>query len=186
MGAAAGKHWLTSDDFMASEKYEFSPKVCPLFFLASFILFPARLSALTSLLLFNRTQQGGPRTPAHQLSHTFKFKDYSPMAFAYLRRMFGVNEYDFLLSVCGNANFIEFISNAKSGQFFFYSSDGKYMIKTMTNVESKFLRRSKSNQSLESFEPCVAPTCMLTILTLSSVQFFLIISDIAQRIPTPY
>ena len=57
--------------------------------------------------------------------------------------MFGVNEFDFLLSVCGNANFIEFISNAKSGQFFFYSSDGKYMIKTMTNSESKFLRRSK-------------------------------------------
>jgi 1-phosphatidylinositol-4-phosphate 5-kinase len=57
--------------------------------------------------------------------------------------MFGVNEFDFLLSVCGNANFIEFISNAKSGQFFFYSNDGKYMIKTMTNDESKFLRRSK-------------------------------------------
>ena len=57
--------------------------------------------------------------------------------------MFGVNEFDFLLAVCGNANFIEFISNAKSGQFFFYSSDGKYMIKTMTNAESKFLRRSE-------------------------------------------
>jgi 1-phosphatidylinositol-4-phosphate 5-kinase len=82
--------------------------------------------------------------------------------------MFGVNEYEFLLSVCGNANYIEFQvsgkeffgmvnkshflnlsrfllwqSNAKSGQFFFYSKDGKYMIKTMTNAESKFLRRSK-------------------------------------------
>jgi 1-phosphatidylinositol-4-phosphate 5-kinase len=87
--------------------------------------------------------KGSPTTPPHKLSHTFKFKDYAPMAFAYLRRMFGVNEFDFLLSVCGNANFIEFISNAKSGQFFFYSSDGKYMIKTMTNEESKFLRRSK-------------------------------------------
>ncbi len=54
-----------------------------------------------------------------------------------------MNEFDFLLSVCGNANFIEFISNAKSGQFFFYSSDGKFLIKTMTNDESKFLRRSK-------------------------------------------
>jgi 1-phosphatidylinositol-4-phosphate 5-kinase len=77
------------------------------------------------------------------LSHTFKFKDYAPVAFLYLRRMFGVNEFDFLLSVCGNTNFIEFISNAKSGQFFFYSSDGKYMIKTMTNTECKFLRRSE-------------------------------------------
>jgi hypothetical protein len=35
-------------------------------------------------------------------------------------------------------------SNAKSGQFFFYSKDGKYMIKTMTSAESKFLRRSKN------------------------------------------
>lgn len=85
--------------------------------------------------------RGGAITPPHPLSHTFKFKDYSPLGFAYLRRMFGVNEYDFLLSVCGNANYIEFQSNAKSGQFFFYSKDGKYMIKTMTNAESKFLRR---------------------------------------------
>ncbi|KAL7447350.1 hypothetical protein ACHAXM_010645 [Skeletonema potamos] len=85
--------------------------------------------------------RGGIITPPHPLSHTFKFKDYSPLGFAYLRRMFGVNEYDFLLSVCGNANYIEFQSNAKSGQFFFYSKDGKYMIKTMTNAESKFLRR---------------------------------------------
>lgn len=87
-----------------------------------------------------RPKGDGP-LPPHQLAHTFKFKDYSPVPFAYLRRMYGVNEFDFLLSVCGNANFIEFISNAKSGQFFFYSSDGRYMIKTMTNAESKFLRR---------------------------------------------
>lgn len=87
--------------------------------------------------------KGGSLTPPHMLAHTFKFKDYAPIVFAYLRRMFGVNEFDFLLSVCGNANFIEFISNAKSGQFFFYSNDGRYMIKTMTNAESKFLRRSK-------------------------------------------
>jgi 1-phosphatidylinositol-4-phosphate 5-kinase len=87
--------------------------------------------------------QGGPNTPPHQLSHTFKFKDYSPKAFAYIRRLNGINETEFLSSVCGNANYIEFVSNAKSGQFFFYSSDGKYMIKTMTSTESKFLRRSK-------------------------------------------
>jgi len=87
-----------------------------------------------------RPKGDGP-LPPHQLAHTFKFKDYSPVVFAYLRRLSGVNEFDFLLSVCGNANFIEFISNAKSGQFFFYSSDGRYMIKTMTNAESKFLRR---------------------------------------------
>lgn len=59
-------------------------------------------------LLFVYLSQGSEITPPHQLNHTFKFKDYSPHAFAYLRRMFGVNEYEFLLSVCGNANYIEF------------------------------------------------------------------------------
>lgn len=102
---------------------------------------------------------GSADTPPHQLSHTFKFKDYAPVAFAYLRRLFGVNEFDFLLSVCGNANFIEFISNAKSGQFFFYSSDGKYMIKTMTTAESKFLKRILPDY----FKHCCAnPNTMLT------------------------
>jgi hypothetical protein len=57
---------------------------------------------------FHLLSQGSQITPPHQLNHTFKFKDYSPHAFAYLRRMFGVNEYEFLLSVCGNANYIEF------------------------------------------------------------------------------
>jgi len=38
-------------------------------------------------------------------------------------------------------DYIEFNSNAKSGNFFFFSHDGKYMIKTMTKEESKFLRR---------------------------------------------
>ncbi len=86
---------------------------------------------------------GSHNTPPHKLGHTFKFKDYSPVPFAYIRRMFGINEYEFIDSICADANFIEFISNSKSGQFFFYSSDGKYMIKTMSTTESKFLRRSK-------------------------------------------
>jgi len=56
---------------------------------------------------------GRYKTPPHKLGHTFKFKDYAPVPFAYIRRMFGINEYEFIHSVCGNANFIEFISNAK-------------------------------------------------------------------------
>ena len=36
---------------------------------------------------------------------------------------------------------MEFISNSKSGQFFFYSHDGRYMIKTQTTEENKFMKR---------------------------------------------
>lgn len=41
----------------------------------------------------------------------------------------------------GDYNFIEFISNSKSGQFFFYSHDGQYMLKTQTKEENKFMIR---------------------------------------------
>eukprot|EP01033_Poteriospumella_lacustris_P015765 gene15764-11286_t len=43
------------------------------------------------------------------------------------------------LSTDGDYNYVEFISNSKSGQFFFYSHDGKYMLKTQTKEENKFL-----------------------------------------------
>lgn len=118
-----------------------------------------RLQDFHSTEKYEFRPKGGGSLPSHQLAHTFKFKDYSPVVFAYLRRLYGVNEFDFLLSVCGNANFIEFISNAKSGNFFFYSSDGRYMIKTMTNAESKFLRRILPDY----FRHCVEnPNTMMT------------------------
>lgn len=81
------------------------------------------------------------RTPPHQLAHTFKFKTYAPLVFSKLRDFFGVDSVSYMLSVCGNYNYLEFISNSKSGQFFFYSHDGRYMIKTQTNEENKFMKR---------------------------------------------
>jgi hypothetical protein len=46
-----------------------------------------------------------------------------------------------LCDLIGDYNYLEFISNSKSGQFFFYSHDGKYMLKTQTKEENKFMRR---------------------------------------------
>ena len=54
---------------------------------------------------------------------------------------FQVDQAEYLSEVCGGFNYIEFMSNSKSGSFFFYSHDGRYMIKTQTPNESKFLRR---------------------------------------------
>ena len=100
-------------------------------------------------------------TPPHRLAHAFKFKDYAPTVFRKIRQVrqvgkidpvvfsnfsllslqhFGVHEADYMLSLCGDFNFIEFVANSKSGQFFFYSHDGRYMIKTQTKEEGKFLR----------------------------------------------
>ncbi|KAL3777547.1 hypothetical protein ACHAW5_010805 [Stephanodiscus triporus] len=74
------------------------------------------------------------------LPHKYKFKVYAPLVFARIRSLFGVEKQTFLHSICGKFNFYEFASNARSGQFFFYSHDGRYMIKTLTFAESKFLR----------------------------------------------
>ncbi|TMW58178.1 hypothetical protein Poli38472_011766 [Pythium oligandrum] len=79
--------------------------------------------------------------PNSKLQHPFKFKDYSPDIFRQIRRRFCIDSADYMVTLCGDFNYIEFLSNSKSGQFFFYSHDGRFMIKTQTKEESKFLRR---------------------------------------------
>lgn len=51
-------------------------------------------------------------------------QDYSPLVFHFIRKHFNVDDEDYLQSLGGAYAYIEFISNSKSGQFFFYSHDG--------------------------------------------------------------
>lgn len=83
--------------------------------------------------------KGSSHTPAHAM-RDFKFKDYSADVFRKIRDRFQIDPTEYLLSVCGNFQYLEFISNSKSGQFFFYSHDRQYMIKTISGGECKFLR----------------------------------------------
>ncbi|GAB5369723.1 hypothetical protein AAMO2058_001430000 [Amorphochlora amoebiformis] len=69
-----------------------------------------------------------------------QFKFYSPRVFQRLSRHFGIKAADFYDSICNNS-FVEFISNSKSGAFFFFSNDGRYMIKTIEQGECKCLRQ---------------------------------------------
>ncbi len=76
------------------------------------------------------------------MSSHFKFKDYAPLVFRNLRNFWGVGKYEYMNSICNpETNFLEFMSNSKSGMYFFISHDKKYMIKTLKNYECKFLRR---------------------------------------------
>jgi hypothetical protein len=50
------------------------------------------------------------------LPYRYKFKAYAPHIFSRIREHAGVEKQRFLHSVCGNDAFIEFVSNAKSGQ----------------------------------------------------------------------
>ena len=84
--------------------------------------------------------RGSILTPAHAM-RDFKFKDYAPAVYKKIRDAFHINPADYLLCLCGNFQFLEFISNSKSGQFFFYTHDRQFMIKTVSQAECKFLQR---------------------------------------------
>ena len=74
-------------------------------------------------------------TPPHKLKSGFKFKDYAPEVFGRLRKRFGINDVDYLVSLCGTFNFLEFVSNSKSGEFFFYSHGPLPLHQTRTALQ---------------------------------------------------
>ncbi|CAM9704737.1 unnamed protein product [Ascophyllum nodosum] len=80
-------------------------------------------------------------TPSHKLNKTFKFRDYAPKVFKKLRSHFGIEEASYMLSVAGDYKYLELITNSKSGSFFFYSHDQRYIIKAMKASEAKFFRK---------------------------------------------
>ncbi|KAG1371111.1 Phosphatidylinositol 4-phosphate 5-kinase 4 [Cocos nucifera] len=84
--------------------------------------------------------QGSKRTPPHQ-SSDFRWKDYCPLVFRTLRKLFKVDAADYMLSICGNDALRELSSPGKSGSFFYLTNDGRYMIKTMKKSEVKVLLR---------------------------------------------
>merc|ERR1719213_896759 len=81
-----------------------------------------------------------------------RFYDYAPMIFQKIRANFGINHDDYLRSVgpeqllgnmvLGNLSSLsELSSEGKSGAFFYYTADGKYMMKTVTRKEFLLLRQ---------------------------------------------
>lgn len=84
-------------------------------------------------------KNGSKNTPAHKM-RDFKFKDYSPEVFRQLRDIWGLDAAEYTMTITNN-HYLEFISNSKSGQFFFYTYDKRFMIKTMSKAECKFIRQ---------------------------------------------
>ena len=75
------------------------------------------------------------------MRHSFTVKDYAPCVFSRIRALMGVTPELYLESLCSGLSFIDFIANSRSGQFFFYSFDGVFMIKTVRQDEKDFLLR---------------------------------------------
>ncbi|CAJ2644263.1 unnamed protein product [Trifolium pratense] len=84
--------------------------------------------------------EGSKVTPPHQ-SMEFRWKDYCPMVFRQLRKLFQVDPAEYMLAICGNSALRELSSPGKSGSFFYLTQDDRFMIKTVKKSEVKVLLR---------------------------------------------
>jgi 1-phosphatidylinositol-4-phosphate 5-kinase len=81
---------------------------------------------------------GAELTPSAK--YDFKFKDYAPWVFRHLRAIFKIDPADYLMSLTSKYILSELGSPGKSGSFFYFSRDYKYIIKTIHHAEHKLLR----------------------------------------------
>jgi hypothetical protein len=82
---------------------------------------------------------GNELTPSAK--YDFKFKDYAPWVFRHLRSIFRLDPADYLMSLTSKYILSELGSPGKSGSFFYFSRDYKYIIKTIHHAEHKVLRK---------------------------------------------
>ncbi|CAG8592439.1 2293_t:CDS:2 [Funneliformis mosseae] len=82
---------------------------------------------------------GNELTPSAK--YDFKFKDYAPWVFRSLREFFHIDAADYLVSLTSKYILSELGSPGKSGSFFYFSRDYRFIIKTIHHTEHKFLRK---------------------------------------------
>lgn len=88
-------------------------------------------SAYTSKYEFNVTLKEYTTTPP--------FTDYAPEAFRVLRESLGIKDADYIKSIKGDKNvMVEKFTEGRSGSFFYFSEDGKFLVKTLSGSESRF------------------------------------------------
>ncbi|KAH8828342.1 SAICAR synthase-like protein [Flagelloscypha sp. PMI_526] len=81
---------------------------------------------------------GNELTPSAK--YDFKFKDYAPWVFRDLRESyFHLDPADYLVSLTGQYILSELGSPGKSGSFFYFSKDYRFIIKTIHPAEHAFL-----------------------------------------------
>ncbi|KAI3644450.1 hypothetical protein MP228_010614 [Amoeboaphelidium protococcarum] len=82
---------------------------------------------------------GNELTPSSK--YDFKFKDYAPWVFRRIRELFKIEAADYLISLTGKYVLSELGSSGKSGSFFYFSQDYRFIIKTIHKTEHKFMRK---------------------------------------------
>ncbi|KAF4665391.1 hypothetical protein FOL47_004633 [Perkinsus chesapeaki] len=68
------------------------------------------------------------------------FEEAAPEIFQFIRARSCVGDEEYLSSLCQRGfSLIEFVTNSKSGEFFFFSHNGKFMLKTISDEEAETL-----------------------------------------------
>lgn len=68
------------------------------------------------------------------------FTEFAPEIFSQLRTSFNISDDEYLSNLTGDNNaLLSFLSNSKSGQYFFFSNNSQFIIKTMSKSELHFL-----------------------------------------------
>ncbi|KAJ3326888.1 Phosphatidylinositol-4-phosphate 5-kinase [Blyttiomyces sp. JEL0837] len=88
-------------------------------------------------------ETGNELTPSAR--YDFKFKDYAPWVFRHIRENFRIDSGEYLLSLTGKYVLSELGSPGKSGSFFYFSQDYRFIIKTIHHSEHKFIRQVLKN-----------------------------------------
>jgi len=93
------------------------------------------------------------RQKQHDEDRVFRFIDYAPYVWHRLRQSYGIDDEDYLRSIgpgsmlsnllLGSLSSLsELGSEGKSGSFFYFTTDGRYMVKTISESEHRTLRSS--------------------------------------------
>ena len=96
------------------------------------------------------------RTEASDVVKACTFFDYAPQIFASIRKVCGISKQQYseslgpeqILCYMFNANFrtlAELCSSGKSGSFFYYTQDSRFVLKTIPRSEFKFMKSILKN-----------------------------------------
>mmetsp|Transcript_455 Transcript_455/g.1143 ORF Transcript_455/g.1143 Transcript_455/m.1143 type:complete len:593 (+) Transcript_455:38-1816(+) len=77
-----------------------------------------------------------------KLAVPYFIDDFCPQLFGQVRQLCGVSNDEYFRSICRpDVEFVEFVTTSKSGEFFFFSHDGRFMLKTAKRYEAETLLR---------------------------------------------
>lgn len=135
------------------------------------------------------------------MKYDFKFKDYAPWVFRNLRESFKIDPADYMVTtfvwghLAGTNNLCSPVSSlqisltdkyilselgspGKSGSFFYYSRDYRFIIKTIHHTEHKFMRKIlREYYNVSSYK-------ILTDLRLGSSNFITLARSCESKYPT--